>query len=80
MYNRVEYIELIGVFTKSQKNKTKQKLTMIQVRFRHCGCAELPLYAFGGDQVNGTTAYYTCFFAWFITDSGIAAGVTDKLC
>src|ERR1700720_178812 len=50
MYNRVE---CIGVFAKSQKNKNKIK-TMIRVRFRHCGCAALPLYAFGGDQVNGT--------------------------
>ena len=53
MYNRVECIEIIGVFIKSQKNKTKNS-TMIRVWFRCCGCAALPLYAFGGDQVNGT--------------------------
>ena len=52
MYNRAECIEIIGVFTKSS-SKTKN-LTMIRVQFRRCGCAALPLYTFGGAQVNGT--------------------------
>src|ERR1700720_2655344 len=68
MYNRVE---CIGVFAKSQKNKNKIK-TMIRVRFRHCGCAALPLYAFGGDQVNGTIDYK------FIAKESIYIPISDS--